>query len=220
MLLLRKLILLGVLAVLSLAALLPGVGARRAGAVPARVAGYIDNVDADEGNFVSSRRWVREWETLSPRSLATRSIVDETRAARRRAGGERASGLPRLADPAAATTDLLRGASLGPAHNGDSPSQVRARVDDFRRRLEDLGARYMVLVQLDGTPVIYRFRCEMQLVNDAPYGRLFEAEASEAVDAVARVLEEVEDWRRRSSFSDNGSAGRARRLWNESAGGT
>jgi len=69
-----------------------------------------------------------------------------------------------------------------------------AQVQGVRERLEQLGAKYVVLETASGSGQ-YRFHCQMLLDNGVPYTRDFEATASDPVVAARTVLQDVENWR-------------------------
>ena len=86
----------------------------------------------------------------------------------------------------------------------DQPSRVTPRpqprrtVDRFtyiQTRLRELGATYYLLESWDSDEQNFRFHCRMAVGGSQEYARHFEATESDALQAMARVLEEVESWR-------------------------
>ena len=86
----------------------------------------------------------------------------------------------------------------------NQPSQVamspqpRQTVDRFtyiQTRLRELGATYYLLESWGSDGQYFRFHCRMSVGGSQGYARHFEATESDALQAMARVLEEVESWR-------------------------
>ena len=86
----------------------------------------------------------------------------------------------------------------------DRLSQVTPRpqpphtVDRFtyiQTRLRELGATYYLLESWGSDGQYFRFHCRMAVGGSQGYARHFEATESDALQAMARVLEEVESWR-------------------------
>lgn len=80
----------------------------------------------------------------------------------------------------------------------DAPRETEPsrRLEELFRRLEGLGATVLRLERQQAHPPRYRFRCEAPLPNSPRYSRFFQAFDAEPVQAVERVLAEVEAWRR------------------------
>lgn len=68
-----------------------------------------------------------------------------------------------------------------------------SQVQQIRQRLEELGAKYILLETADGSGQ-FRFHCQMLLENSA-YTRDFEATATDPLAAAQAVLRDVETWR-------------------------
>ncbi|WP_425614508.1 hypothetical protein NA78x_004377 [Anatilimnocola sp. NA78] len=79
-----------------------------------------------------------------------------------------------------------------PAKSPESGGQPY--VQQVRQRLEELGAQYVVLEELDPGRQ-YRFSVQMQVAPRQPNTRPFEAVASDPDAAARMVLTEVETWR-------------------------
>jgi len=86
----------------------------------------------------------------------------------------------------------------------NQPSQVamspqpRQTVDRFtyiQTRLRELGATYYLLETWGSEGQYFRFHCRMAVGGSQGYARHFEATEADALQAMARVLEEVESWR-------------------------
>ena len=79
-----------------------------------------------------------------------------------------------------------------------SSPQPRQMVDRFtyiQTRLRELGATYYLLESWGADGQYFRFHCRMALGSGQGYARHFEATEADALQAMARVLEEVESWR-------------------------
>lgn len=72
--------------------------------------------------------------------------------------------------------------------------EPQAFVQQVRQKLEELGAQYVVLEELDAGQR-YRFAAQMQVSPRLPQVRPFEAVAADPVAAARTVLAEVESWR-------------------------
>ena len=96
------------------------------------------------------------------------------------------------------------GRSLEDVFQPDQPPQVtagpapRQTVDRFtyiQTRLRELGATYYLLESWGADGQYFRFHCRMAVGGSQGYARHFEATESDALQAMARVLNEVEAWR-------------------------
>lgn len=74
------------------------------------------------------------------------------------------------------------------------PLEPRAYVQQVRQKLEELGAQYVVLEELDAGQR-YRFSAQMQVTPRQPQVQPFEAVAADPVAAANMVLADVETWR-------------------------
>lgn len=74
------------------------------------------------------------------------------------------------------------------------PLEPRAYVQQVRQKLEELGAQYVVLEELDAGQR-YRFSAQMQVSPRQPQVQPFEAVAADPVAAARTVLADVETWR-------------------------
>jgi hypothetical protein len=75
-----------------------------------------------------------------------------------------------------------------------APLETLAYVQQVRQKLEDLGAQYVVLEELDAGQR-YRFAVRMQVSPRQPQVQPFEAVASDPAAAARTVLADVESWR-------------------------
>lgn len=88
-------------------------------------------------------------------------------------------------------------ASRVPARTPNDPARVLeplAYVQQVRQKLEDLGAQYVVLEELDAGQR-YRFAVQMQISPRQPQVQPFEAIAADPALAARTVLADVESWR-------------------------
>jgi hypothetical protein len=93
--------------------------------------------------------------------------------------------VPREAEPR-----RLEPQKPGPA----ARDSAEAGGDEFARlqeRFKELGAQHYRLEAWNGDRPLYRFRCEMPALNRVP-GRVFQAEAETATEAMTSVLEQME----------------------------
>ncbi|MBI2823368.1 MAG: hypothetical protein HYX69_01610 [Planctomycetia bacterium] len=121
-----------------------------------------------------------------------------------RAGAAEASHGPDH-DPAPPATADPRGSPLSGGANEAPPARIAngaalpaARSDSFpqiERRLRELGATYYLLETWGNTGQLYRFHCKMAIAGNPSYTRPFEATEGEPLRAMARVLDQVEQWR-------------------------
>lgn len=91
-----------------------------------------------------------------------------------------------------------------PANNltSNPPLEPLAYVQQVRQKLEELGAQYVVLEELDAGQR-YRFSVQMQVSPRQPQVRPFEAVASDPATAARSVLADVESWRTASLPAQN-----------------
>ena len=75
------------------------------------------------------------------------------------------------------------------------PAQTVDRFTYIQTRLRELGATYYLLESWGSDGQYFRFHCRMSVGGSQGYARHFEATESDALQAMARVLEEVESWR-------------------------
>jgi hypothetical protein len=97
------------------------------------------------------------------------------------------SSAPRFAPPGAASPLPAASASRGP---GDSEL-----FSWFEKRLREAGATYYLLETWGNEGELYRFHCKMAVANNPNYTRHFEATDRDKLQAMSRVLEQVEAWR-------------------------
>jgi hypothetical protein len=80
---------------------------------------------------------------------------------------------------------------------GPGPAESAATFDRFtyiQRRLRQLGATYYLLESWGAEGEYFRFHCRMAVGGNEKYTRHFEATEADALEAMARVLSEVETW--------------------------
>lgn len=77
---------------------------------------------------------------------------------------------------------------------GSTSLEPLAYVQQVRQKLEELGAQYVVLEELNAGQG-YRFAVQMQVSPRQPQVRPFEAIASDPASAARSVLTDVETWR-------------------------
>lgn len=79
-------------------------------------------------------------------------------------------------------------------------------IDQFRyieNRLRELGAEYYLLENWGNQGECYRFHCRIAVANSANFTKHFEATDSQPLGAMARVLADVESWRRGGPARDS-----------------
>lgn len=135
-------------------------------------------------------------ERASPARYEETLIEDETAVPRRSDGLDNLSAGPPLLSPLPEFNPV----SAAPPH-GDPPPLVSQlddaalnRLQQVRERLEQLGAKYVVLETGSG-PQQFHFHCEMFVDPRSPYTRNFDATAAHPLEAAESVLREVEGWR-------------------------
>jgi hypothetical protein len=72
--------------------------------------------------------------------------------------------------------------------------RTMTQLQEVRRRLEELGAEYVVVETIDGSGQ-YCFRCRMLVDQQSRFTRSFEASSPDPVVASQQVLRAVETWR-------------------------
>jgi len=72
--------------------------------------------------------------------------------------------------------------------------RTMAQLQEVRRRLEELGAEYVVVETIDGSGQ-YCFRCRMLVDPQSRLPHRFEATAADPIAAAQQVLRAVESWR-------------------------
>jgi len=81
------------------------------------------------------------------------------------------------------------------ASHGPASGRSTDRFSEVGQRLRQLGATYVLLETLGNDMQTYRFLCMMALGGDPSCTRLFEATSSSPLQAMDRVLAEVEAWK-------------------------
>jgi hypothetical protein len=76
-----------------------------------------------------------------------------------------------------------------------------ARLQEIRRRLEQLGAEYVIVETTDGSGR-YRFHCRMRVDSESQFTRPFESIANDPLAAGETVLQNVEAWRTAATVRD------------------
>jgi hypothetical protein len=133
-------------------------------------------------------------------------VLDPVRAS----GGSRDLGGPRPATSAVVpvpreqsaispgTRQSSVAASQQPVGPGDQAGQVVPSANDqftaIQDRLRQLGATYYLLESWGNRQQLYRFYCKMAVGGNPNYTHYFEATDSDPLQAMARVLKEVETW--------------------------
>jgi hypothetical protein len=74
----------------------------------------------------------------------------------------------------------------------------RAQIE---RRLQALGAVYTLLEMWGRDERRYRFHCQVAFAGGADATRSFEANGTSPLQAMRRVLQDVEAWRAHTSFT-------------------
>ena len=77
------------------------------------------------------------------------------------------------------------------------PAEATDPLTEVQRRLRGLGATHYVLEFWGDRGDLYRFSCEVAIGAGSNYNRHFEATASDQLQAMGKVLQEVEAWRSR-----------------------
>ncbi len=111
----------------------------------------------------------------------------------------------RSATEAAPSAEMARSAPSGglsspsPGHAGPAaPRDPRTSGVDFQqieRRLRGLGATYYLLETWGNAGQMYRFHCKVSVPSDASQTQHFDATHSDPLQAMHKVLEQVEQYR-------------------------
>ncbi len=88
-----------------------------------------------------------------------------------------------------------REAANSPTSHRPTSDRPTDRFSEIGQRLRRLGATYVLLETLGNDMQTYRFLCMMALGGDPSCTRLFEATSSSPLQAMDRVLAEVEAWK-------------------------
>jgi hypothetical protein len=86
-------------------------------------------------------------------------------------------------------------APAAPAPLGLAVPAGNDRFTSIERRLREAGAMHYALETWGTDGALYRFHCRMALGPEARHTRQFEAVDVDALQAMTRVLEQVESWR-------------------------
>ncbi len=147
------------------------------------------------------------WPTDSTGSTASNGYPVEGAAT---VQGYRADGLavpriPALGKPPQMTSAATFSAATGPAAEQEAmlasyesrvdPASTFDRFTYIQRRLRQLGATYYLLESWGAEGEYFRFHCRMAVGGNENYTQHFEATEADALEAMARVLSEVETWR-------------------------
>lgn len=99
--------------------------------------------------------------------------------------------------PAAGGTALsaASAAPLGGATAGARSEPHADRFSQMEARLRQLGATYYALESWGNEGQLYRFYCKLAIADDPRQVRQFEAVNADAIEAMQRVLGDVENWR-------------------------
>lgn len=106
-------------------------------------------------------------------------------------------------EPAAAASAVRPAAYNEPVVRGQAPGSIEEPmpappVDQFtamQYRLRELGATYYLLENWGSDGSLYRFHCKMAIAGNSRYTRHFEATDRTPLQAIGRVLRDVEAWR-------------------------
>jgi hypothetical protein len=84
--------------------------------------------------------------------------------------------------------------------SGAAPSALQPGAENeqfawFEKKLREYGASYYLLETWGSEGELYRFHCKMAVASNPNYTRHFEAMDRDKLQAMARVLEQVEAWR-------------------------
>jgi len=83
-----------------------------------------------------------------------------------------------------------------PAEAASAVPDVPMGFDDIQLRLRELGASYYLLESWGSQRQLYRFSCKMAVGDNADFTRYFEAADADPLQAMLRVLGQVETWRK------------------------
>jgi len=104
-------------------------------------------------------------------------------------------GFSTLAESAPAS-ELTPGAgAAGQTMPAVHPGGENGQFAWFEKKLREYGANYYLLETWGNEGELYRFQCKMAVANNPAYSRHFEAMDRDKLQAMARVLEQVEAWR-------------------------
>jgi hypothetical protein len=89
----------------------------------------------------------------------------------------------------------LRNAVIRPGAKPKQMEEPADRLTYILDRLRELGAVYYLLETWGNDAQRFRFHCKMAVAGNPDYTRHFEAIDREAIQAMGKVLAEVESWR-------------------------
>jgi hypothetical protein len=108
------------------------------------------------------------------------------------------NGMPPSPLPAVPSGRTGRLPPVDQATTPDMRQPTAAPTDRFvyiQDRLRHLGATYYLLESWGSQGELYRFYCKMAVGGNSTYNRYFEATDADALQAMAKVLAEVEAWK-------------------------
>ena len=146
---------------------------------------------------------------VAPASVASQSATAHAAVPVGHAAPQGYAGPARGVQPAALGQAPSAGGTVRPAaHNepvvrGQAPGSIEEPmpappVDQFtamQYRLRELGATYYLLENWGSDGSLYRFHCKMAIAGNSRYTRHFEATDRTPLQAIGRVLRDVEAWR-------------------------
>jgi len=89
----------------------------------------------------------------------------------------------------------LQATSGGDRPQVSVPAPFQDRFASMHQRLRESGATYCLLESWGPQSDLYRFHCKMSIGGSTNYTRSFEATDPDPLGAVAKVVEQVEQWR-------------------------
>jgi hypothetical protein len=133
-------------------------------------------------------------ERASPAQYEASLVEDASAHPRRMNGLDNLAASPPLLNPLPSYTQTTSAYGTPPSQDAQLDDASVQRLHQVRERLEQLGAKYMILETASGSDR-YRFHCEMLLEPHSTYIRKFDATSIHPVEAAESVLREVEGWR-------------------------
>jgi hypothetical protein len=107
---------------------------------------------------------------------------------------ESGAGIGLDEETASARQPASEGADAHRVVSAQATQDMAERFEAIPKRLQELGAEYLRLESVDEEARQFRFVCRMPLGGSAAYSRPFEVTAADPVEAMERVLVEVEAW--------------------------
>ena len=99
-------------------------------------------------------------------------------------------------DPAANKASAVQPPVQPPSEAASLPVvPSRERFSSLETRLQQLGAKYYKLITAGDQNELFHFECQLPVAANAAPPRMFEATDADPIQAVARVVHQVEDFR-------------------------